>query len=92
MASVTWNLPHVRAECALSLFNAMTYRVVLRRKYEGLWFALQSAHSFDFQTGEVKRIPLSVLVAAIFQHARTVDPHGTDGSSVNSHRGSALPL
>lgn len=50
--------------CALSLFNTMTYRVVLCRKYKGVWFT-PSAHSFDFQTGEVRSIPLSLLTTAI---------------------------
>jgi hypothetical protein len=59
--AVGWDTTNENIGCALSLFNAMTYRVALCRKYEGLWFALQSAHSFDFETGRVKRIPLNLL-------------------------------
>jgi hypothetical protein len=50
--------------CLLSLFNAMSYKVVLCRKYKGVWFT-PSAHSFDFQTGEVRSIPVSLLPTPI---------------------------
>lgn len=51
--------------CAISLFNAMSYRVLLCRKYEGLWFALWSAHAFDFDRGEVRPLPVNLLAKPI---------------------------
>jgi hypothetical protein len=48
--------------CNLSIFNAMTYQVMLCRKYQGLWFALASVHSFDFKTKEAKRLPADLWV------------------------------
>jgi HNH endonuclease len=50
--------------CILSLFNAMSYRVVLCRKYDGVWFA-PTAHSYDFQSNEVRSIPMSLLARPI---------------------------
>jgi hypothetical protein len=65
VVAVGWDITNENIGCALSLFSAMTYRVVLCRKYEGLWFALQSAHSFDFGTVEVNRIPLGLVTTPI---------------------------
>jgi len=59
--AVGWDATNENIGCGLSLFNAMTYRVVLCRRYGALWFPLKSAHSFDLQTNEAKRIPISVL-------------------------------
>jgi hypothetical protein len=59
--AVGWDATNENIGCALSLFNAMTYRVVLCRRYGALWFPLKSAHSFDFRTNEAKGIPVSVL-------------------------------
>lgn len=59
--AVGWDATNENIGCGLSLFSAMKYRVVLCRKYAGLWFPLKSAHSFDFRTNEAKRIPVSVL-------------------------------
>ena len=63
--AVGWDNTNENIGCALSLFNTMTYRVVLCRKYEGLWFPLHSAHSFDFETAGVKSIPLNLLTTPI---------------------------
>jgi hypothetical protein len=39
---------------------------ILCRKYSGsLWFALKSAHAFDFKAGAVSRVPLNLLPAPI---------------------------
>ncbi len=43
--------------CNLSIFNAMTYRVAICRKYQGPWFALNSVHSFDLKAKEAKKVP-----------------------------------
>ena len=51
--------------CAVSLFNAMSYYVLLCRKYEGLWFALWSAHAFDFDRGEVRPLPVNLYARPI---------------------------
>lgn len=48
--------------CNLSIFNAMTYQVALCRKYQGLWFALGSVHSFDLSTKETRRLPADLLI------------------------------
>jgi hypothetical protein len=63
--AVGWDITNEKVVCALSLFNAMTYHVVLCRKYEGLWFALQNAHTFDFETGEVRSVPVNLLTTPI---------------------------
>lgn len=42
--------------CNLSIFNAMTYQVALCRNYQGLWFGLNSVHSFDLKTKEAKKL------------------------------------
>ena len=47
--------------CNLSIFSAMTYQVALCRKYQGLWFALRSVHSFDLATKEARRLPADLL-------------------------------
>lgn len=59
--AVDWDTTNENIVCWLSFFNAMTYQVVLCRKYSGLWFPLKSAHCFDFRTNEAKKIPVSVL-------------------------------
>jgi len=59
--AVGWERSNEGIVCGLSLFNAMTYQVMLCRKYTGVWFPLRSAHSFDFRTNEVKKIPVTVL-------------------------------
>jgi hypothetical protein len=48
--------------CNLSIFNAMTYQVALCRKYQGVWFALSSVHSFDLVTKEAKKLPADLLL------------------------------
>ena len=48
--------------CNLSIFNAMTYQVALCRKYQGLWFALSSMHSFDLSAKEARKFPGDFLV------------------------------
>jgi hypothetical protein len=65
IVAVGWDTTNENIDCYLNLFNAMNYRVVLCSRYGGLWFALQSAHSFDFETGKVMRIPLSLLTKPI---------------------------
>jgi hypothetical protein len=52
-----WDTENESIICGVSLFNAMTYRITLSRKYSGVWFTLGSAHSFDCQSKETKRIP-----------------------------------
>jgi hypothetical protein len=47
--------------CNLNIFNAMTYQVALCRKYQGLWFALHSVHSFDVVTKEARKLPADLL-------------------------------
>jgi SAM-dependent methyltransferase len=47
--------------CNLSIFNAMTYQVALCRRYQGLWFALSSVHSFDLATKEARKLPADLL-------------------------------
>lgn len=64
VVSVGWDNTNENIGCLLSLFNAMSYRVMLCRKCKGLWFP-PTAHSFDFETGEVRSIPLSLLTTAI---------------------------
>lgn len=63
--AVGWDITNENIGCGLSLFDAMTYRVVLCRKYRGIWFALHRAHSFDFETGNVGTVPLSLLPSPI---------------------------
>ena len=63
--AVGWDVTNENIGCALSLFNTMSYRVVLCRKYDGLWFALRHAHAFDFETREVRSIPVNLLPAPI---------------------------
>lgn len=54
-----------RITCAISLFNAMSYLVLVCRKYEGLWFALWSAHAFDFDSGEVRPLPVNLYARPV---------------------------
>ena len=63
--AVGWDATNENLFCGLNLFNAMTYQIVLCRKYAGVWFPLNSAHSFDFRTKEAKKIPFSFWTAAI---------------------------
>lgn len=63
--TVGWDATNENLVCGLSLFNAMTYRVLLCHKYGGVWFSLNSTHLFDFQTNEAKKSPLSLGPAAI---------------------------
>jgi len=48
--------------CNLNIFNAMSYQVALCRKYQGLWFALSSMHSFDLDTKEARKLPGELLI------------------------------
>jgi hypothetical protein len=64
IVAVGWDITNENIGCVLSLFNAMSYRVALSRKYMGVWFT-PSAHSFDFQTSEVKSIPMNLLFTPI---------------------------
>ena len=57
--AVGWDSTNESLVCYLNLFNAMRYQIVLSR--EGLWFPLQSAHSFDFQTTEVRSVPVLTM-------------------------------
>lgn len=59
--AVGWDTTNENIVCGLGLFNAMTYQVVLCRRYSGLWLPLESAHCFDFRTNEAKKIPVSLL-------------------------------
>jgi hypothetical protein len=59
--AVGWDTTNENIVCGLSLFNAMTYRVVLCRKYRGVWFPLRSAYSLDFRTKQAEKIPVTVL-------------------------------
>ncbi len=61
MIGVGWNMDE-NILCNLSIFNAMTYQVALCRKYQGLWFPLSSAHSFDLSTKEAKPLPGHLLI------------------------------
>jgi hypothetical protein len=61
MIGVGWNSGE-SILCNLSIFNAMTYQVALCRKYQGLWFPLTSAHSFDLSTNEAKALPGHLLI------------------------------
>ena len=60
VVSVGWDSTNENIGCLLSLFNTMSYRVMLSRRCKGLWFP-PTAHSFDFQTGEVRSIPVSLM-------------------------------
>jgi len=60
VVAVGWDITNENISCVLNLFNAMSYHVVLSRKYKGVWFT-PSAHSFDLQAGEVRSIPFSLL-------------------------------
>jgi hypothetical protein len=61
MIAVGWNVGDAIL-CNLSIFNAMTYQVVLCRKWQGLWFPLTNAHSFDLSTKEARALPGHLLV------------------------------
>jgi hypothetical protein len=61
MIGVGWNADE-NILCNLSIFNAMTYQVVLCRKYQGLRFPLGSVHAFDLKTKEAKRLPADLRV------------------------------
>jgi hypothetical protein len=58
---VGWS-PNENILCNLSIFNAMTYQVALCGRYQGLWFALSSMHSFDLTTMEARKLPGDLLV------------------------------
>jgi hypothetical protein len=61
MIAVGWNAGEYIL-CNVSIFNAMTYQVVLCRKYQGLWFPLSNAHSFDLSTKEAKAVLGNILI------------------------------
>jgi hypothetical protein len=61
MIAVGWNMGEMIL-CNLSIFNAMTYQVILCRKYQGIWFPLTNAHSFDLSTKEAKALPGHLLI------------------------------
>ena len=61
MIGVGWSV-NENILCNLSIFNAMTYQVALCRKYQGLWFALSSVHSFDLNTKEARKLPGDLLI------------------------------
>jgi HNH endonuclease len=63
--AVGWDNSEEIIGCGLSLFNAMTYQVILCRKYGGVWFPLKTGHAFNFETGAVSSVPLNVLPAPI---------------------------
>lgn len=65
VVSVGWDSTNENIGCFLSLFNTMSYRVMLSRNSKGVWFP-PMAHSFDLQTGEVRSIPISVLPPPLF--------------------------
>ena len=48
--------------CNLSIFNAMTYQVLLCPKVSGTLVCVASVHSFDFKTKEAKRLPADLWV------------------------------
>lgn len=60
VVSVGWDSANENIGCLLSLFNAMSYRVMLCRKSTGVWFP-PTVHSFDLQAGEVRSIPVGLL-------------------------------
>ena len=61
-----WDMTNGNIVCALRTFDgAMSYRVLLCLKYDGLWFALRSAHAFDFDSGDVRSIPVDLLPGRI---------------------------
>jgi len=64
VVAVGWDLDG-SISCGLSLFNAMSYRVVICNRYPDMWFPLRSAHSFDFRTKKAAKMPLSVLAGSI---------------------------
>lgn len=61
MIAVGWNIGEAIL-CNLSIFNAMTYQVALCRKWQGLWFPLSNAHTFDLSTKEARALPGHLLV------------------------------
>ena len=61
MIGVGWSV-NENILCNLNIFNAMTYQVALCRKYQGLWFALNSVHFFDLKTKEARKLPGDLLV------------------------------
>jgi len=61
MISVGWGI-NDDILCNLTIFNAMTYQIVLCRRYRRLWFALGSVHSFDLSTGKATKLPANILV------------------------------
>lgn len=63
--AVGWDNSKEIIGCGLSLFNAMTYQVILCRKYRGVWFPLKSGHAFNFETGSVSSVHLNVFPAPI---------------------------
>lgn len=61
MIGVGWNEGE-NILCNLSIFNAMSYQVTLCRKYQDLWFALGSVHSFDLSTNKAKKLPADLWI------------------------------
>jgi hypothetical protein len=61
MIGVGWSADE-RILCNLSIFNAMTYQVILCRRYEGIWFPLTNAHLFDLSTKEARAVPGHLLI------------------------------
>lgn len=70
MIAVGWNeAEHIL--CNLSVFNAMTYQVVLSRKHQGLWFPLRNAHSFDLETRKARSLPGHLMVPVHLWNVQT---------------------
>jgi hypothetical protein len=61
MVGVGWSM-NESILCNLNIFSAMTYQIALCRKYQGLWFALSSVHSFDLSTKVARKLPGDLFI------------------------------
>jgi hypothetical protein len=63
LIALNWNLGLKGLLVLVSLFNTITYHVVLCSKYSGLWsYDIQRGHHFDIESRTVTQLRSTVLV------------------------------
>jgi hypothetical protein len=56
LVTATWTPDNQHIVGQVSLFNAITYGVILARDYAGVWLPVVSGHHFGHQTGTISRL------------------------------------
>jgi len=59
LLAVTWDTAADAPVAQVSLFNTVKYRVVLCRRYHGVWRQIAKGHHFDLSTGTVSELTVT---------------------------------